>query len=258
MTDAQTDNTLSSSIVTAAVLLIGDEILSGRTVDQNLTYMATWLGEHGIHVKEARVVADDEEAIIDAVNTLRQRYSYVFTTGGIGPTHDDITAEAIAKAFEVPITIDPEARAILQSRYADQDLNESRLRMARIPDGATLIENPISKAPGFQLDNVFVMAGIPLIMQAMLESVRDRLVGGPVMQSKTVAAALAEGDLAAPLGALQDRFPHVAIGSYPYYRQNAFGAMLVLRSTDEDALQSAYEELCILIKDLGAEPILGV
>lgn len=243
--------------VTACVIIIGDEILSGRTQDKNLSYISTWLNENGIQVREARVVADDEAAIAGAVNECRAKYDYVFTSGGIGPTHDDITSDCIAKAFGVENVLNEEAHAILRDHYAEGDLNEARLRMARIPVGATLVENPVSKAPGYQIGNVFVLAGVPVIMQAMLESLRHRLVGGAPVQSRTIGCELPEGALAAPLGGLQDRYPSVSMGSYPFYRSRRFGVSVVLRSTDEALLEAASQDLIGIMRELGVEPWIG-
>src|SRR4051795_7110904 len=189
-------------LVTAAVLVIGDEILSGRTKDKNIGYIAEYLTTIGIDLVEVRVVSDDEGAIVEALNALRQRYTYVFTTGGIGPTHDDITADSVAKAFGVPIDVDPRARALLLTRIAEKDLNEARLRMARIPAGADLILNKVSAAPGFRIGNVHVMAGVPSIMQAMLDEVAPTLKTGARMLSATVRADLREGDIGSELGAI--------------------------------------------------------
>jgi molybdenum cofactor synthesis domain-containing protein len=235
---------------TAGLLLIGDEILSGRTKDKNLGYIADYLTALGIDLKEARVVTDDESDIVAAVNALRSRYTYVFTTGGIGPTHDDITADAIAKAFAVTIDHDPRAVAILKAHYSPGQLNEARMRMARIPEGAELIENPVSKAPGFRLGNVFVMAGVPKIMQAMMDQLGPRLTRGSPMISATVTAYIAEGDLAKPLDEIQDRYPEVTIGSYPFEELGKFGASLVLRSRDEGKLSAARQEVEDMVESL--------
>ncbi len=244
------------SLIRAAVLIIGDELLSGRTQDTNLRTIANFLAPLGIQVAEARVVSDAPEDIAAAVNALRAAYAYVFTTGGIGPTHDDKTADAIAAAFGVPIGVRDDARAILAAHYgAHTELNEARLRMARIPEGATLIANPVSKAPGFQLGNVFVMAGVPSIMRAMLEDVAPRLERGAVVQSVTVrAAGLREGDLAAPLEALQRAEPAVSFGSYPWYAPpDGFGVHLVARSPDAAALARGQAGLLALAQDLGVQ-----
>jgi len=248
-----------NDIVTAAVLLIGDELLSGRTQDKNLAFIATWLGERGIRVRETRVVPDVEAEIVAAVNALRARFDYVFTSGGIGPTHDDITADSIATAFGVPVHHHPEAMARLRAHYAASniDFNEARQRMARIPEGGTLIDNPVSKAPGFQIANVFVMAGIPSVMQAMLTGIEDRLTGGAKMLACSVAGPLAEGTLAKPLGALQDKYPDVSMGSYPYYRDGTFGANLVFRTTDAALLQTVCDEAVAMVRALGVEPVIG-
>jgi len=246
----------AGKIVTAGAVIIGDEILSGRTQDVNLNYIAGWLLALGIQLREARVVPDVEARIVDAVNALRVDYDYVFTTGGIGPTHDDITADAIGKAFGVEVDFNPDALAILEAHYPEGEFNESRRRMARTPVGASLIDNPVSKAPGFQIGNVFVLAGIPKINQAMLESLRHRLVGGAKVRSRSVAAALPEGSVAKGLGSIQDAFPAVSIGSYPYYRAQTFGCMLVVRSADAQALDAAFEAVVNLIGELGAEPVV--
>ncbi len=247
---------MSAKSVRAAVLLIGDELLSGRTQDINLQTIAKFLAPLGVQVAEARVVADVPYAIIAAVNTLRATYDYVFTTGGIGPTHDDKTADAIAAAFGAPIDVHADARAILEAHYKTTDLNEARLRMARIPDGATLIANPVSKAPGFQLGNVFVLAGVPSIMRGMLEDVGHRIEGGAVVRAVTVRGkGVREGDIAAGLGALEEAAAGaVTFGSYPWFGPEGFGAHLVARSADAAALAKAGEELKTLIRARGVEP----
>ena len=202
--------------VTAALIVIGDEVLSGRTKDKNIGHVAERLTDVGIDLREVRVVADVEEDIVAAVNALRARFDYVFTTGGIGPTHDDITADAIAKAFGVSIDVDPRARAMLLEYIAEKDLNEARLRMARIPAGATLVVNEVSKAPGFRIGNVIVMAGVPRIMQSMLEAVLPELRKGRPMLSRTILAEAKEGDIAAPLRKIAETYPDAIIGSYPF------------------------------------------
>lgn len=240
------------SAVTACLLIIGNEILSGRTKDQNLAFIGERLNELGIRLMEARVVPDVEATIVEALNAVRRRFDYVFTTGGIGPTHDDITAECVAKAFGRPLIVHPQARAILEAHYPPGELTPARLRMARTPEGAELIENPVSRAPGFQVENVFVMAGIPSIMQAMFASLQHRLVGGRPLASRTLAVELGESFVADGLARLQERFPDVEIGSYPFNRAGAFGTRLVLRSTEEDRLAAAAAELDSLIASLGA------
>src|SRR5215469_14038542 len=244
-------------IVTAAVLIIGNEILSGRTKDANLGYIAEELTKLGIRLREGRVVADVEDEIVAAVNDCRARYDYVFTTGGIGPTHDDITSGSVAKAYGVPLILDPRARAILERNYPPGGLNEARLRMAHVPKGAQLIENPVSAAPGFRMGNVFVMAGVPSIMRAMFDGVKGTLVGGRPVLSLTVSAHLGEGIIAAGLGALQQRYADLDIGSYPFFRAGKYGASFVLRGTERSQLEAAAVELRRLIVELGAEPIEG-
>ncbi len=238
--------------VTAGLLVIGNEILSGRTQDANIAHLGHRLNEIGVRLLEVRVVPDIEAEIVDAVNALRARFDYVFTTGGIGPTHDDITAASIAKAFDVPLIQNPEARARLEGNYRSGDLNEARLRMANTPEGASLIDNPVSAAPGFQMGNVFVMAGIPVIMQAMFESVVHRLVGGKPLVSRTLTVSVPEGKIAAGFGALQATYPDVEMGSYPFSRDGRFATRLVLRASDEDRLAAAAAELDAMIVELGS------
>jgi len=247
----------SPAPVKAAVLLIGDELLSGRTQDVNLQAIAKFLAPLGIQVAEARVVPDEPDEMIAAINALRKKYAYVFTTGGIGPTHDDKTADCVAAAFGAPIDVRADARAILEEHYKTKDINESRLRMARIPDGASLIANPVSKAPGFQMENVFVMAGVPSIMRGMLEDVGHRLTGGAVLRARTVRGkGLKEGDLAAPLKELEAKYESVGFGSYPWFAADGHGAHLVARSTDAAALEEAVRDLLALVRALGVEPEL--
>ena len=226
---------------TAAMLVIGDEILSGRTRDANMYHLATQLTDQGIDLKEVRMVSDDPEAIVSATRALSAAYTHVFTSGGIGPTHDDITADCIAAVFGVSIGVRADARAILKAHYDTngQELNEARLRMARIPDGAHLIDNPVSKAPGFTLLNVHVMAGVPSIFQAMLASILPSLTGGKPLLSVTYRVDRGEGDIATPLGVLANAFPELSIGCYPFQKDGLFGANIVMRGTDESQLQSA-------------------
>ncbi len=239
-------------IATAAVLLIGDEVLSGRTKDKNLGFIADYLTALGIDLKEARVVADDENDIVAAVNALRVRYTYVFTTGGIGPTHDDITADAMAKAFGVGISHHPEAVKILTEYFVQigREANEARMRMARVPDGAELILNPVSKAPGFRFENVFVMAGVPKVMNAMMDEIAPTLAKGVPMQSRTIQFLGGEGDVAKPLKEIQDRFPGVTIGSYLFETPQGFATNLVLRSRDGEQLERASRSVCDTAKEL--------
>lgn len=246
--------------VKAAVLLIGDEILSGRTQDVNLQTIAKFLAPLGVQVAEARVVPDIPAEIAAAVNALRAKYDYVFTTGGIGPTHDDKTADAVAAAFGAPIGVREDARAILEAHYKGaSNLNEARLRMARIPDGATLIANPVSKAPGFQLGNVFVLAGVPSIMRGMLEDVGHRIKGGVVVRSVTVRGkGLREGDIAQGLADLEAAAGGaVTFGSYPWFAPpDSYGVHLVARSASDSALTKAREDLLALARSRGVEPEL--
>jgi molybdenum cofactor synthesis domain-containing protein len=244
--------------VTACVLIIGNEILSGRTQDANLSFLAQGLNEAGIRLREARVIPDDRGVIISTVNEVRRGFDYVFTTGGIGPTHDDITAQCIADAFEVPLIVHPEAKRLLESHYPPGHLNEARLRMAMVPEGAVLLPNPISRAPGFQIGNVFVLPGVPSIMQGIFAQLKYRLVGGDKMLSRSVSCHLAEGTLAKDLGLLQERYPDVEIGSYPYFRRGDFGVTLVLRGTDRERLATATEEVKVLIRSLGGNPQEGL
>lgn len=240
-------------VVTAAILVIGDEILSGRTKDKNIGYIAEYLTTIGIDLREVRVVPDDEAEIVSALNALRARYTYLFTTGGIGPTHDDITADCVAKAFGVTIDRDPRAVAKLLERHAPEDLNEARLRMARIPAGADLIENPISKAPGFMLGNVIVMAGVPSIMQAMLDDVAPRLATGVKVLSRMLeATGLPEGLYAADLSAIAKAHPEVSIGSYPSFHHGGFTNQIILRGRDAAALDVAEQDVSAMIARLKA------
>lgn len=242
----------------AAILVIGDEILSGRTQDTNTGYIARWLAQLGIQVREARVVPDIEAEIVAAVRHLSGRYDYVFSTGGIGPTHDDITADCMAKAFDTGIDYHPMVFAAMAARYAAMNnvvFNEARQRMARIPFGAALIGNSLSGAPGFQIGNVFVMAGIPAVMQAMLEDVRGRLAVGQALSSVTVSAFLGEGTIAAALSALQKQYPDIPLGSYPFSKEGKFGTALVARGSDAGKLAEVKEALAAMIRAAGGEPI---
>jgi molybdenum cofactor synthesis domain-containing protein len=225
--------------VTAAILVIGDEILSGRTKDKNIGYIAEYLTNLGIELREVRVVSDTMDEIVSALNALRPRYTYIFTTGGIGPTHDDITADAVACAFGVPIDHDPRAVAILSERFSAGELNEARLRMARIPQGADLIANSVSKAPGFRLGNVHVMAGVPSIMQAMLDAVAPTLRTGIRILSETILANRKEGDIGTPLAAIAKAHPETQIGSYPFFGDAGPNTNIVIRCRDAEKLAQA-------------------
>lgn len=233
---------------TAAMLVIGDEILSGRTRDSNMHHLANELTRHGIRLLEARVVADDHATIGAAVNALRAQYDHVFTSGGIGPTHDDITADAIAAAFGVGISHRADAMALLAAHYARAGLefNEARQRMARIPDGASLIENPVSTAPGFTIGNVHVMAGVPNIFQAMVASVMPTLTGGEPLLSQSLRVNRGEGEVAGPFGALAAEFPDLSMGSYPFIQNGAHGTNLVIRGTDAAQITQAMTKLAAL------------
>lgn len=241
----------NEEIITAALIVIGDEILSGRTKDKNIGTIADHLTAVGIRLKEVRIVADEENEIIFAINELRNHNTYLFTTGGIGPTHDDITADCVAKAIGVRLDVDPRAVDMMKARRPDMDLNEARLRMARIPDGGELVENAVSGAPGFMIKNVIVMAGVPNIMQSMLEAVTPRLKTGKKMLSSTLEVKKPEGAVAGPLGRVATAFPDVSMGSYPYFKQGNYGTNLVLRSTDEARLSEAEAALRSELQNAG-------
>lgn len=238
---------------TAAMLVIGDEILSGRTRDSNMHFLAQELTKAGIDLKEARMVSDSADGIVSAISALRV-FDHVFTSGGIGPTHDDITADAVAAAFGVPIDVREDARAILADRYARMgtELNAARLRMARIPEGATLIENPVSGAPGFTIGNVHVMAGVPAVFQAMVASVLPHLAGGAPLVSQTLRIDRGEGDIAGPLSDLAQEYPELSIGSYPFIQNGAYGSNIVIRGSDGAQVNAAMSRLAALFP-AGAE-----
>ena len=246
-----------SEVVSAAILIIGDEILSGRTKDRNIAHIAEHLNAIGIRLCEVRVVADEQTRIVEALDALRSQYSYVFTTGGIGPTHDDITADSVAAAFGVPVAIDPRAVAMMRERYTEEDLNDSRLRMARIPEGAELVDNPISKTPGFMIGNVIVMAGIPDVMAAMLDAVTPHLRTGRKVLSRSYRVLTRESDVADGLRALQQSYGDVSMGSYPFFEQGLYGTFIVLRSTDEARLGAACREAEALFMSQGLEHALA-
>ena len=240
---------------TAALILIGNEVLSGRTKDANLPFLAETLNSIGIQLAEARVIRDEEAAIVEAVNTLRNQYDYVFTTGGIGPTHDDITSAAVAKAFGKALIRHPDAVAAMTAHYekTGRELNEARLKMTEVPEGATLVENALSVAPGFRIGNVFVLAGVPSVMRSMVEWLLPQLERGAVMMSRTLDCYLPEGTVAKPLGEVQDRFPDLEIGSYPFFRGDRYGCSLVLRGTDGAMLSEGAEALYAMVSGLGGE-----
>jgi molybdenum cofactor synthesis domain-containing protein len=244
---------------TAALAVIGDEILSGRTQDKNVAQLANWLNAQGIRLAEVRIVPDDIGRIAEAVNALRAAHDYLFTTGGIGPTHDDITVDAIAHAFGVEVEVHPEARAILEDYYRDRPggLNEARLRMARVPKGAELIANPSSGAPGVKLDNVYILAGVPYIAASMMEALSGKLEGGRPMVSVTVGARAAESEVAELLRDTEAAHPGVAIGSYPFFKDGGYGANFVIRSDDGELARRTGDDLAERLRDAGYEPVEG-
>ncbi len=246
-----------ADLVTAAVLVIGNEILSGRTQDANVAFLGKSLNELGIRLMEVRVVADIEEEIVDAVNTLRKRYDYLFTTGGIGPTHDDITADSVAAAFGMGIDYHPEVFELLKQNFESRGLeaNGARMRMARVPDGADLIDNEISLAPGFQIENVFVLAGVPSIARAMFNGARNRLRRGSVMHARSIRCHCGEGTIADPLAGIQNAYPDVDIGSYPWSKDGKFGTSLVLRATDTVRLDAAYRAVFAAAVQASGDPV---
>lgn len=258
MTDAPSPPSGSPRIWTAGIAIIGDEILSGRTQDKNIAQIASWLNVQGIRLREVRVVPDVEDEIVAAVNALRARYDYIFTTGGIGPTHDDITVDAIAKALGVGVVIHPEARATLERYYTDRGgLNEGRLRMARVPDGADLIPNPMSGAPGIRIGNLFIMAGVPHITAGMLAGLDGTLEGGAPLQSVTLGAFAPESEIAAMLEAAERNHQGCQVGSYPFYRQGKVGGNFVVRSTSLADAQACAEEIAAGLVALGYDYVAG-
>ncbi|MCB1692789.1 MAG: competence/damage-inducible protein A [Pseudomonadales bacterium] len=247
---------MKSKVVTACMIVIGNEILSGRTQDVNLNFLAKALNELGVRLTEARVIPDVEETIIETVNECRGRFDHVFTTGGIGPTHDDITAESIARAFGVGVVIHPEIEERIRRREAPPEVMQARMLMARVPEGASLIDNPTGGPQGFQIGNVYVMAGVPMVMQAMVSSLtKERLGGTDPVRSRSVGAYLGESTVAAALKEIQDRHPDVDLGSYPFYRQDGYGTNLVMRGTDEAELEQMCDEVREMIRHFGSDPI---
>jgi molybdenum cofactor synthesis domain-containing protein len=243
---------------TACVLVIGNEVLSGRTQDVNVQYLATRLGAIGIPLREVRIIPDDARTIIETVNEVRARFDHVFTTGGIGPTHDDITSECVAAAFGVPWEPHPEAWARLDRHYGPGEFNTARQRMATMPRGAKLIDNPISIAPGFTMGNVHVMAGVPRVMQSMFESLAPRLKGGQPIVSRAVhAVGLREGTVAEGLARIQERYPDIEIGSYPFYRITGTGVAIVAKGTDGEAAERAIRDVAALIESCGGRAVEG-
>jgi molybdenum cofactor synthesis domain-containing protein len=247
---------MMSDPVRACLIIIGNEILSGRTHDKNLPYLAEELNTLGVRLVETRVIPDIEDTIIETLNECRAKFDYVFTTGGIGPTHDDITSECVAKAFGVAIELNADAHDLLKSHYDNPaDLNEARLRMARIPVGAELIQNPISKAPGFRMENVYVMAGVPMIMQAMFQGIKHQLIGGKPMVSRSVGGYIPEGTIAKVLAEIQGDFPVTDIGSYPFLREGKLGTTLVVRGENPDDVNQAAERIRLAIIEGGKDVI---
>lgn len=243
--------------VKAALIIIGDEILSGRTHDANLNYIAKWLGDLGIILDEVRVIPDVSERITCTVNECRAAFDYVFTTGGIGPTHDDITAENVAKAFGVKFSLNKQAVKLLEDNMGKKSLSKARLRMAMIPEGASLIKNPVSSAPGFQMENVFVLAGIPVVMQSMLLDVEDRISGGSKISSQAIHVFEGESVFADILAEIEGQFEHLTIGSYPFYKAGSYGSTFVLRSAVLIEVEEAISILKKRILDLGSEYFVG-
>jgi len=249
---------MSDRIWTAALVVIGDEILSGRTQDRNIAQVGTWLNVQGIRLREVRVVGDDHAAIAEAVNTLRARNDYLFTTGGIGPTHDDITVDAIAAALGVPVVVHPGARAILEGYYATRGgLNEARLRMARVPEGAELIPNRYSGAPGIKLGNLFIMAGVPHITAGMLAELTGTLEGGAPLLSRTLGCLVAESEIADLLSNMEKTHEGCQIGSYPFFREGKAGANFVVRSTDQGKLDACANDLAAALDAAGHKVVEG-
>jgi len=249
---------LNAKIWTAGLAVIGDEILSGRTQDRNIAQVATWLNVQGIRLAEVRVVPDIEERIVAAIEALRSAYDYCFTTGGIGPTHDDITVDAVAAALGVPVVVHPQARSILERYYSDKGgLNEGRLRMARVPEGAELIENRMSGAPGIRLGNLFLMAGVPHITAGMLDSLTGQLEGGRPLVSVTVGAFAPESEVAELLREAEAATDGVAIGSYPFFKEGRVGSNFVVRSEEEALARTVADELAGRLAEAGYEPVDG-
>lgn len=238
----------------AALVVIGNEILSGRTQDANTPWIAEKLGPIGVRLAEVRVVPDEEDMIIEAVNALRARYDYVLTTGGIGPTHDDITTASIARAFNVPVVMNEDARAMLAAYYTPDELSGARLKMAMVPEGAALIENPVTAAPGYVMENVFVMAGVPRIMRGMMDHVMSMMEKGTPYISNTISCMLLEGQIAEDLARLQSKYPAVNMGSYPHYRSGVLGLSFVVRGVDRQMVQQATDDVVAMIRHHGDEP----
>ena len=234
--------------ISAGIIIIGNEVLSGRTKDINTSTLAKWLNTLGIEVKEVRIVPDDEIAIIHTVNFLRERFNYIFTTGGIGPTHDDITAESISKAFELEYGFHKEAFSILEKYYKPGEFNEGRKKMAQIPEQATLIYNPSSGAPGFIVENVFCLPGVPSILRSMVEGLKNKIVGGKKILSKTISVSTVESEIAKPLEDIQNKFKNIEIGSYPFFRMGKIGVSIVMRSTEKNEIDDCSRQIASFIQ----------
>ncbi len=238
--------------VTACVILIGNEILSGRTQDQNLGFLAALLNEHGVQVQECRIIPDIHEVIVETVRACRPLFSYLITTGGIGPTHDDITVDGIAAALNLQVEVHPGIAALLRRREVPEEVMQSRLKMARVPSGAELVHSAVGP-PGFRIENVFVLAGVPAIMRSMAQSMVQMMAGGRSMHTRAIGTYLRESDMAKPLGEIQQRHPHISIGSYPFFRDGRYGTNLVLRGFDADPLDTLIAELRAMIENVGGE-----
>ncbi len=239
--------------ITAAIIIIGNEILSGRTKEANMLWLSGELKAMGIQLNECAIVRDEEADIIAAVNRLRTQNNYVFTSGGIGPTHDDITSTSVAAAFGVEIHRHPEAERLLRAYYEPNQQTDARMKMSEVPMGAELVPNPVSTAPGYKMENVFVMAGVPKIFQAMFQQIRPTLNGGNIAKNLTITAYVREGDIATPLSTLQDRFSEVEIGSYPFLKEARFGTQLVFTSTNEDNLKQSHAEAISMLEEMNIE-----
>ena len=237
---------------TSAILIIGNEILSGRTVDKNTSFIAKWLGDLGISVEEVKIIPDKEDVIISSLNELRKKYQYVFTTGGIGPTHDDITSESVAKSFGKKYEYNQEAYVILEKYYANSDFNEGRKKMARMPEAASLIYNKQGSAPAFSIENVFVLPGIPSYVELMLPQLKDVLISGKKIISDSVDAKIRESSVAVDLSKIQDKYPNIDIGSYPYSKEGGFGTVLVMRGIDSAEINSCKEEVKEMVKNFAS------
>ena len=234
--------------VNAAIIVIGDEILSGRTQDVNVTFLSNWLNDHGVRVEEVRIIGDRENIIISCINEVRKKFKYVFTTGGIGPTHDDITSRSIARAFNVSYGYNKEAYETLEKYYEPGEFNESRKKMAKMPDKASLIYNPSSGAPGFIVENVYCLPGVPSILRSMVNGLKNRISGGKKILSKTISVSTVESEIAMPLEDIQNKFKNIEIGSYPFFRMGKVGVSIVLRSTEKNKIDDCSKQIISFIQ----------